>query len=295
VAAQVTHAVSPRGLKVLTRLSARRFAEADGPSHSRAFAYHSMFLALSGFIGFLGLASVLDIEFLRATSQELVVGLTPGPSGRILQEAIRHGTTGGTAALLGLVAAVTTGTLAMAQFQRSANRILGIEGERPAVRRFLVALLLVFTSGVLLAGAALILAGGTAIAEGAGWGPDAVWGILRWPLGIVVAGLAILLLYRLAPLSRPGSRAAMLAGASAAIVLWLALTGVLALYFAVSDRSTQTYGPLVGIVALLLWTGLTSLALHVGFAVTAELAEERRDPDRTVTVPERAAARSVSG
>ncbi|HEX5948015.1 MAG TPA: YhjD/YihY/BrkB family envelope integrity protein, partial [Actinomycetota bacterium] len=190
---------------------------------------------------------------------------------------------------------VTTGTLAMAQFQRSANRILGIEGERPAVRRLLVALLLVFTSGVLLAGAALILAGGSAIAEGAGWGPDAVWETLRWPLGIVVAGLAILLLYRLAPLSRPGSRAAMLAGASAAIVLWLALTGVLALYFALSDRSTQTYGPLVGIVAILLWTGLTSLALHVGFAVTAELAEEGRDPDRTVTVPERAAARSVSG
>jgi hypothetical protein len=38
------------------RGSIRRFVEADGPSHSRAFAYHSMFVLLSGFIGVIGLA-----------------------------------------------------------------------------------------------------------------------------------------------------------------------------------------------------------------------------------------------
>jgi uncharacterized BrkB/YihY/UPF0761 family membrane protein len=88
----------------------------------------------------------------------------------------------------------------------------------------------------------------------------------------------------------------MLAGSAVAMALWIAFTALLALYFALSDQAAQTYGPLVGIVALLLWSGLTSLALHVGFAVTAELARRwGESPRATVTIPEPSAARSTSG
>ncbi len=244
-----------------------------------------MFVVLSGFIGVVGLAGVLDIEALRGTVQELMVRLSPGPAGRVLEQAIQQGSSGGTAALLGLGAAVTAGTLAMAQFQRSANRLLGNEEDRPALRRYAVGLLLALTSGVMLAAGALILAGGGALAAGTGVGE--LWGIIRWPLGVIVAGLAILLLYRVAPQVRPGTGPAMLVGSAVAIALWIAFTALLALYFALSDQSTQTYGPLVGIVALLMWTGLGSLALHAGFAVTAELAGRRAGSSRgTVRVPE---------
>jgi uncharacterized BrkB/YihY/UPF0761 family membrane protein len=45
----------------------------------------------------------------------------------------------------------------------------------------------------------------------------------------------------------------------------------LALWFSVSS-SSQTYGPLLSVIALLLWAGSTSLALHLGMSLTAELA-----------------------
>jgi YihY family inner membrane protein len=270
------------------RGSIRRFVEADGPSHSRAFAYHSMFVLLSGFIGVIGLATILDIEVFRSTVRELTVGLAPGPAGRVLQSAISHGSSQPTAAVLGLGAALVTGTLAMSQFQRSANRLLGIDRDRRPLRRLAVAFLLAMSAGLLLASAAMLLAGGRALATGTGWDTTVAWTIVRWPLGVVVAGVAILLLYRVAPRGRPGSRSAMLIGSAVAIVLWILFTGLLAVYFAVGDRTAETYGPLVGVVALLLWSGLSSLALHIGFAVTAQLAGRPGTSPRTITIPEAA-------
>jgi uncharacterized BrkB/YihY/UPF0761 family membrane protein len=44
----------------------------------------------------------------------------------------------------------------------------------------------------------------------------------------------------------------------------------LGLYFSVS--SSAAYGSLLSVIALLLWSSLSSLALHLGLAVTAELA-----------------------
>jgi uncharacterized BrkB/YihY/UPF0761 family membrane protein len=44
-------------------------------------------------------------------------------------------------------------------------------------------------------------------------------------------------------------------------------------WFSISS-SSQTYGPLVTVIALLLWAGATSFALHLGMAVAAELGDD---------------------
>jgi uncharacterized BrkB/YihY/UPF0761 family membrane protein len=54
-------------------------------------------------------------------------------------------------------------------------------------------------------------------------------------------------------------------------VLWTVFTLLLSLYFAMSTTTTRTYGPLLAVIALVLWSGLTSLALHLGTATTIEL------------------------
>jgi YihY family inner membrane protein len=255
----------------------RRYWDADGPSHSRALAYHSILVLLSGFIGFIGLASILDLDVVRTTVEEWLVKLSPGPSGRVLKEAASQGSGGGAAALLGLGTALIAGTRAMAQFQRAGNRLWGIQEDRPLVRRYLVGLGLALSSGLLLTAAALVLAGGESLAAGAGWGEGfrEIWQVVRWPLGAFAVALAIFLLYRVAPRARPRTRD-LLIGTAVAVILWVVFTAGLALYFSLSDRSTQTYGPLVGIVALLLWTMLTSVALHIGVSVTADRSTSRR-------------------
>lgn len=55
------------------------------------------------------------------------------------------------------------------------------------------------------------------------------------------------------------------------VALWGGFTALLGLYFSMSSSSSQTYGPLLAVVALVLWAGVTSLALHLGMATALEL------------------------
>ncbi len=259
----------------------RRFRDADGTSHTRALGYQSVFALLSGFIGLVGLASVLGISAIRDTIIELSKSIAPGPSGQLLQEAAKQSTGGGTAALVGLGAALISGTFAMAQIERSGNRLAGRRQDRPEARRYLVALGLALSAGVLTALGLLILGGGEAIATGFGWEGAAadIWMVLRWVIGIAAAAVGIYLLFRWAPEKPLGSREAVLSGALVSLVLWVVFTLALTAWFSVSS-SSQTYGPLLSVIALLLWAGATSFALHVGMALAIELSA-----DRSVTLP----------
>lgn len=258
------------------RAVVRRYWDADGASHSRALAYHSMLVLLAGFIGFLGLVSVLDSAGLRRTAEEMVTGLSPGPSGRILREAAQRGASGGpTGMILGFAAALAAGTRGMRQVERAANRTFGVEEDRSFLRRYGVAFGLAASAGTLLTMGALAIAGGEAIATGAAFtgGAETFWTLARWPIGVVSVAAALYLVYRVAPRERPGTPRDLAMGVATALTLWVMFTGLLVLYFSLSDKALQTYGPLVGVVALLLWSALTSLATILGLSVIAELAE----------------------
>ena len=64
-------------------------------------------------------------------------------------------------------------------------------------------------------------------------------------------------------------------GSGVSLVLWLLLTGLLALYVVKSASFGTTYGPLTGIFALLLWANLSSVALFLGVAFAAQLEAVR--------------------
>ena len=271
--APITSEVRRRGAGHLVGDVIRRFTDADGSSHTRALGYQGMFAMLSGFIGLVGLASVLGVGVFRDTIIELSKSIAPGPSGQLLQQAAQQSTGGGTAALVGLGAAMFSGMFAMAQIERSANRLAGRTEDRPGARRFLVALGLALTAGLLAAIGLAVLAGGDAVATGFGWTGAAkdAWLVLRWIVGIAAAAIGIYLLFRWAPARPLGPQRAIFAGALVSLVLWVVFTVGLALWFSVSS-SSQTYGPLLSVIALLLWAGSTSLALHLGMSLTAELA-----------------------
>lgn len=288
-------AVRRRGGVDVARSSVKRFREADGTSHVRALAYQSMFVLFSGFIGLVGLASAFDVPRVQGIVEQLADSLSPGPSGQLLREAARQGARGGTAVMVfGLLTAVFAGTLAMAQVERSANRLAGRTEDRPFGQRYGVAFVLALSAGVLLAAGGLALAGGRAISEGVGWeGPAlTVWTWVRWPLGVAVAAVGIYLIFRTAPRERIGSSPALAAGAAAAVVLWFLFSLALALYFSLS--SNVAYGPLLAVIALLLWSSLSSLALHLGLAVAAELAIGESRSEGLVRVPESESERSAS-
>jgi uncharacterized BrkB/YihY/UPF0761 family membrane protein len=252
----------------------RRFRRADGTSHTRALAYQILLIALSGFIGLVGLASLLEMSEIRGMVQHLVTTVSPGPSGQLLQEAAKQGATGGAiAAVVGLGAAWVAGMFAVAQVERSGNRLAGLEQDRRTFRRYVVAALLALPVGILLTLGALAIGAGGAVISGfkLQGAAGSTWDVARWPIGLLLAGSGLFLLIRAAPRARLGSTRRVWAGTAVALALWATFTALLGLYFTLSGSSARTYGPLLAVVAFILWAGFTSLALHLGMATTVEL------------------------
>ena len=71
---------------------------------------------------------------------------------------------------LGLLAAIIALTTAMGQIERGANRIYGIERDRPALRKYGRALLMALTAGLLLQLGFVVIIAGDALGDGAGRG-----------------------------------------------------------------------------------------------------------------------------
>jgi YihY family inner membrane protein len=112
------------------------------------------------------------------------------------------------------------------------------------------------------------------------------WDVVRWPTAILLETLAITLLFRCSPRRRQPSLSWLAFGATVATIGWLLVTAVLGLFFAASQGFGQTYGPLAGIVALLLWSLLSAIAILYGGAVAAQLEAVRagvrapQDPEK---------------
>lgn len=271
------------GRRRLVLDSVDRFRAADGFSHSRALAFQFTLTLLPALIAVVGLAAALDQESFAGVVRATINDLAPGAAGVILTDALQQGSrsarqeTGETALAAGFVAAALAGTTAMAQIERGANRIYGVERDRPFLRKYLAGLGLALTAGVLALLSVVALVGGAAIRDAAGWGEtfDRIWVIVRWPLGLTFAVASVALLFEVSPRRRQPEASWLAFGAAVSVVLWLAFMAALAVYVGATESFGATYGPLAGTIGVLLWTFLTSVALFLGLAFAAQLEAVR--------------------
>ena len=260
-----------------------RFRAADGFSHSRALAFQVMLTLLPFVIAVVGLATALQVDQLRQVLTQTVDRLAPGPAGQIFTTAIRHGAKsaarGGVfAVLVGAAAAIVSATLAMGQIERGANRLYGIEQDRPTTQKYWNGFKLACTAGVLTVVAFMIIVSGDDLAKGVGLSGvvKGLWMVLQWPLSIGFVVVAFALLFKAAPRRHQPSWSWLAVGSGMSVLLWFVFTGLLALYLDLSSGTFgRTYGPLTGIIAILLWTFLTSLAIYLGLAFAAQLEAVR--------------------
>ncbi len=271
----------------LVKNSFIRFRYADGFTNARALALQFCLSFIPLVIAVVGLSSAAHQEKVGQIIIQTLAGVLPGKnSGDMVEQAAQRthdeGVTGGQVALwLGLLAAVVALTTAMGQIERGANRIYGIERDRPALRKYGRALLMALTAGLLLQlGFLVIIAGdalGESLAAAYGWGHtfETVWTIGCWPVGVVLAWASFTVIIARAPRRRQPAYSWLAFGSAVSLVLWLLLTGLLALYVVKSGSFGSTYGPLTGIFALLLWANLSSVALFLGIAFAAQLEAVR--------------------
>jgi YihY family inner membrane protein len=256
----------------------QRLRAADGTSHSRSLAFMVCLLLVQGLVVLLGLATAFGTVSLTATIADTIGSAVPGPASSVLSDAVdqarRFGRSDPYVPLtIGLLGLLVTGTVAMGQVERALNRIYGVERDRPTVRKYSRAFVLAVSVGGLLAAAFLLLGfGGTSTTAA---GRSVLWEIGRWPLALtlVTGGLAVLL--RFSPNRRQPGPAWLALGSITAVALWTLSTVALALTFRLASTFPETYGPLAGVVALLLWAYLSSLAVFYGVAVAAQLEAVR--------------------
>jgi YihY family inner membrane protein len=267
----------------LAKDSFQRFRAADGFSHTRALAFQVTLALLPAVIATVGLATAVRASQFRQLLIQTVDRLAPGPAGQLITEAVEQGaksaTRGGIAALiLGALAALASATVAMGQIERGANRLYGVERDRPTTKKYRNAFLLACSAGVLVLLAFVLIVAGSDVARATQLSGvvRGLWTVLRWPLSIGFAVVAFAVLFREAPRRHQPSWSWLAVGSGLAVLLWFVFTGLLALYLDMSAGTFgNTYGPLTGVIAILVWTWLTSLALFLGVALAAQLEAVR--------------------
>lgn len=273
-----------------------RFRYADGFSHARALGLQICLAFLPFTIAVVGLAGTLHQQRLGHVIEHTLTKLTPGASEGLFDAALRnrHEGVGGQLALfLGLVAGVVSLATAMGQIERGANRIYGIERDRPGRAKYLQAFLMAVTVGLLaMVGFLLIVAGsatGNSLAATYHWSASTLtaWNFARWPTGLMLALASVTVIFARSPHRRQPGGTWLAIGSAVSLLLWLALTGLLALYVAKSSLFGSTYGPLTGVIALLVWANLSAVALFLGLSFSAQLEAVRAGVPEPATPPVR--------
>jgi YihY family inner membrane protein len=271
----------------LVRDALVRFRSGDGFSHARALGLQLCLAGVPLLIALNGLASKLgDPHRGGRVVADTVLALTPGASESLVSQVLTEQRTrdlGQVALTLGLLTAVVALTTAVGQVERGANRIYGVDQDRPALQKYLRALVLMVVAGLPALVSFLLLVAGGAIGMSMRrwyhWDAAAVttWNLMRWPVSLGLTVVTVSVLFRYAPRRRQPGLSWLLVGAGLATVLWWLVSLLLAAFATQSRDFGATYGPLTGVMALLLWANLTGVALFVGLAFAAQLEATRAE------------------
>jgi membrane protein len=131
-----------------------------------------------------------------------------------------------------------------------------------------LALFIVLAFGLVLAGPTLA----TRLASSSGLGPAFEWGwkVLQWPVVFALVATALGILFYFGP-DADQDWEWITPGAVLGALLWLAASLLFKLYVANFASYNETYGSLGGVIVLMLWFYLSSLAILVGAEMNAEI------------------------
>ena len=286
--------LSLRDWLAIFKRAGKEVLDDDLPMVASALAYSS-FLAIPASL--LVVTGVFTLVAGAGTIDDLVghVGrVAPKETVTLLDDSLRrldaHPTTGLVMTIAGFAIALWATTGAMTSLMAGLNIAYDRRDSRGFLRRRLVALqltaciavaaLLVF--GLLVLGPHLSRWVGDATGTSGFLG--ALWWAAQWPILVVGVLAAFATMLRLGPdLERPTWRL-VTPGAVAAVVIWLAASGLFAAYTSMFGSYDKTWGSLAAVIVMLTWLWLGGLALLFGAELNAE-AERCRGLRRGTPVP----------
>jgi membrane protein len=185
---------------------------------------------------------------------------------------------------VGFVLAVWSTTGAMTSYMTAVNIAYGCKDSRKFIRKRAIALAMAVCIGAAFLLVAVLLMFGPQIEKriGSSIGMSTlvsyVWWIAQWP--ILLAGLlaAFATVLYLGPNLAPDKRRwqFITPGAVVAALIWLAVSGLFAVYTAKFGSYNKTWGSLSAVIVMLTWLWLSSLALLFGAELNAEIEGHHR-------------------
>jgi membrane protein len=212
-------------------------------------------------------------------------GVVPAEAVTLIDQSLNRvieNRSGGVALIaVGFLLALWTASSAMNALMRGLNRVYDRRETRSFLRQratalaMLACLLVAFTLVFLLLVLGPHLSGWVGDAldiEGfLGW----VWWIFEWP--VLLLGLLVIFagVYYLGPnVAHPRLRF-LTPGAVAAVLIWLAASGLFAAYVSSFGSYNKAWGSLAAVIIMLTWLWLSALALLLGAEINAEAERSR--------------------
>ncbi|WP_240757596.1 YihY/virulence factor BrkB family protein [Nakamurella flava] len=274
-----------RSWTFILRKTLREFSDDQCTDLAAALTYYAV-LAL--FPALLALVSLLGLFGRQGNTDELLSALSDVGAGSIVDtvrgplEQLTSSAATGFALVIGLGGALWSASGYVGAFGRAMNRIYEIDEGRPfwKLRPLMLVITLAAVILAALVAVGLVVSGPVAQSVGdlIGLGSTAVtvWSIAKWPVLLVLAALAVAILYYATPNVRQPKFRWLSVGAAVAIVTWVVASALFGLYVANFADYNKTYGSLAGVIIFLLWLWLTNLALLFGAELDAEMERGRQ-------------------
>ncbi len=251
-----------------------------------ALAYSSFFAIPSVLIVATGLFTLIagpqTITHLIQNLHGVVPAQATDLLGQSLHRADAHPGTSIVMTVLGFVLAVWSVTGAMNAYMLAVNIAYERKDTRSFVKKRIVALEMAAVISTAFALVAVLTIFGPVVEHAiasrigaAGSVLNIVWWIAQWP--IVLAGLLVAfatLLY-LGPDAQHRKWQFLTPGSLVAALLWIASSGLFAIYTATFASYNKTWGALSAVIVMLTWLWISGMALLLGAEINAEVERSR--------------------
>jgi membrane protein len=272
--------------KAIVIRAGKKFLESNATMLASALAYSSFFAIPSVLIVATGLFTLIAGPETIANLMQHLHGVIPGQATSLLGDSLRradaHPGTSLAMTILGFVLAAWSVTGAMNTYMLALNIAYERKDRRSFVAKRIVALKMAAVMGVAFALVAVLTILGPVVEQSissrigsAGSVLDIVWWIAQWP--IVLAGLLVAfatLLYLGPDVEQPRWEF-LTAGSLVAAVLWIAASGLFAVYTATFASYNKTWGTLSAVIVMLTWLWISGMALLLGAEINAETERSR--------------------
>jgi membrane protein len=280
--------LTPRGFLAAVKDAGKEMLDDNMTMIASALAYSTFFAIPSVLLVAVGLFTLIAGPATITSLIHHFGTVMPGQASQLLGGSLHrlneHPSSSIVMTAVGFVLAIWSTTGAMTSFMTAVNIAYDCKDGRGFVRKRGVAVLMAACIGFAFVLVAVLLMFGPQIEKRIGSALGAstlvkyVWWIAQWP--ILLAGLlaAFATILFLGPNLEAEKRRwrFITPGAGVAALVWLAVSGLFAVYTAKFGSYNKTWGSLSAVIVMLTWLWLSALALLFGAELNAEIEGHHR-------------------